>query len=1033
MKKLLFTLASLLVALTTNAYDSVAEVDDISYNVKVDRIYYNLDNSARTAEVTYKSGSYYYGNVSIPSSISYNGKEYDVISIGGIAFSECRNLESVTIPNSVKRIGIKAFCKCTGLTSVTIPNSVTIIEDNAFYCCNKIESVILGNSVTTIGTQAFMACSSLTSITIPNSVTNIGEEAFSGCSKMISVTLGSNLSTIEKELFYQCYQLKDVIIPENIKYIGKNSFYECYGLTSITIPSSVTYISDGAFDKCTNLTKVNVTDLAAWCNITSVGKTLFNRDLYLNNNKVTNLVIPTGVSKIYSGAFYGCSSLINVTLPSSMTKIGGSAFYGCSNLTSINIPNSVDSIGNAAFYGCSSLASVEIPSSIIYLADYAFGGCSSLKKVFLNIQSILSDRKFVGVFGPQVEKVVLGDRVTSIGEWTFIDYTSLTSIDIPNSVTRIGVRAFSGCSSLTSVTIPNSVTSIEDFTFTGCLKLTSITIPNSVTSIGDAAFSGCSRLASITIPNSVTSIGDAAFYGCSSLISIDIPNSVTSIGYSAFENCSGLTSVTIGNSVTSIGEDAFYCCSGLISIKVAASNHNFDSRNYCNAIIETASNTLITGCMNTVIPSSVTSIGDKAFYGCTGLTSITIPNGVTNIGSYAFADCSSLSPVTIPESVIQIGDVAFQNCNTTIYIKAKNRYYKGYDMFNKNHVYGFSYLKIGDMSGSYFHPYDVPHLKVYSNGFKLEGVTLQNYDDRVQSFDISGIKYEGYLDCSIKENTNYNLYYVMHTAKNGDIKGFHVFTTPKMSLTTLQPKVVNKGEVIVAASTNLMDGSENVGFEWRKYDAPAEIASKTGVAEVYDGKLEGIIKNLDASSYYKFRAYYKPTDGSTKYGDWIAFDPSDYSYFEPTVYTYDYVEVVNGKATFVGYVMQGSDDIISQGFEYWKDSTAHSNGFYAPSSGVNTVTATGQRMTAQVSGLTSDTTYGYRAFVKTNKGITYGEEYQFTTPVSDDIETIYVVHQQTAREGVYTLSGVKVANDLCESKQLPSGIYIVNGKKFVVK
>ncbi len=572
------------------------------------------------------------------------------------------------------------------------------------------------------------------------------------------------------------------------------------------------------------------------------------------------------------------------------------------------------------------------------------------------------------------------------------------------------MRAFSGCSSLTSVTIPNSLTSIEDYTFTDCISLPSI-----------------------EIPNSVTSIGRSAFYGCSSLTSITIPNSVKNIGYSAFENCSGLTSVTIGNSVTSIGEDAFYCCSGLRSIKVAASNHNFDSRNYCNAIIETASNTLITGCMNTVIPSSVTSIGDKAFYGCTGLTSITIPNGVTNIGSYAFADCSSLSPVTIPESVIKIGDVAFQNCNTTIYIKAKNRYYKGYDMFNKDHVYGFSYLKIGDMSGSYFHPYDVPHLKVYSNGFKLEGVTIQNYDDRVQSFDILGINYEDNLDCSIKESTNYNLYYVMHTVKNGDIKGFYKFTTPKMSLTTLQPKVVNKGEVIVAASTNLMDGSENAGFEWRKYDAPAEVASKTGVAEVYDGKLEGIIKNLDASNYYKFRAYYKPANGSTIFSEWIGFDPSDFSYFEPSVHTYDYVQVENGVATFVGYAMQGSDDIISQGFEYWNDGAAHSNVFFAPSSGVKTVTATGQRMTAQVSGLASSTTYGYRAFVKTKKGTTYGEEYNFTTPGSSDIEDIQVTSHPVVRKGVYNLSGMKISDSLQEAGKLPRGIYIVDGKKMVVK
>ena len=138
---------------------------------------------------------------------------------------------------------------------------------------------------------------------------------------------------------------------------------------------------------------------------------------------------------------------------------------------------------------------------------------------------------------------------------------------------------------------------------------------------------------------SVTSIGGDAFSGCSSLTSITIPNSVTSIGGNAFYGCSGLTSITIPNSVTSIGGNAFYGCSGLTSIVVEAGNPNYDSRNNCNAIIETASNTLIAGCMNTTIPNSVASIGSSAFSGCTGLTSISIPNSVTSIDEYAFEDC----------------------------------------------------------------------------------------------------------------------------------------------------------------------------------------------------------------------------------------------------------------------------------------------------------------------------------------------------------------------------------------------------------
>ena len=203
------------------------------------------------------------------------------------------------------------------------------------------------------------------------------------------------------------------------------------------------------------------------------------------------------------------------------------------------------------------------------------------------------------------------------------EYTG--NVMIPSSVTYSGTTY--------------SVTSIGDYAFYECDGLTSVTIPNSVTSIGGYAFYICSGLKSVTIPNSVTSIGNSAFYLCSDLTSVTIGNSVTSIGKYAFYQCIGLTSITIGNSVTSIGESAFYGCSGLTSIKVNSENKTFDSRENCNAIIETASNKLLYGCKNTIIPNSVTEIGDNAFLNCSGLTSVTIPNSVTSIGDRAFAAC----------------------------------------------------------------------------------------------------------------------------------------------------------------------------------------------------------------------------------------------------------------------------------------------------------------------------------------------------------------------------------------------------------
>lgn len=313
-------------------------------------------------------------------------------------------------------------------------------------------------------------------------------------------------------------------------------------------------------------------------------------------------------------------------------------------------------------------------------------------------------------------------NVTSIGYDAFYGCTDLTSITLHDGISNIGGSAFMNCTGLTSISIPNAITSIEPETFRNCRGLTSILIPKGVTSIGNYAFYDCHNLRVVincssldiqrgqengwiaayarTVINNVDGvvddlvftenngqyylsaylggdsvlnlpenykgrgygIGESVFKACLGLTSITIPDGVTSIGNSAFSGCSGLTSITLPNSLMSIGTNAFSGCYGLTSIVVAQDNPKYDSRNNSNAIIETASNTLLYGCKNTIIPNGVTSIGEDAFYACSGLTSITIPNSVTSIGEEAFRDCYDLTSVTLSDNVKSLGDYAFYQC-----------------------------------------------------------------------------------------------------------------------------------------------------------------------------------------------------------------------------------------------------------------------------------------------------------------------------------------------------------------------------------
>ena len=495
-----------------------------------------------------------------------NNKEVSEVYNG--CFQYKSNIISVTIPNSVIIIGESVFNGCTSLENLTIPFVGHSSTSTGF---QGVFGYIFGYTTETAKSNYNSSSSSFTTLTtgsVANAVCSWTDTTYSYSVKTGGSLLFPKYTTyygLRSYWYYIPSSLKNVTVTggnintaafcrvQNIKVtlngvatIGTYAFYNGTP-TSITMSESVTKIEENAFSGCSGLTKVNISDLDAWFKISFSGSSTSNplyyaHHLYLNNTELTEITIPSSITKINANALAGASAITSVTIPDGVTSIESSAFLGCSGLTSITIPNSVKSIGNNAFFRCSGLTLINIPNSVTSIGSSAFSDCSAL--TLINIPS----------------------SVTSIGSSTFYNCSNLTSITIPDSVTSIGSSAFSGCNALATLTIPFVGGSSSSNTYLGYIfgassysnnssyvpsSLKTVVVTNS-SSIPSYAFYGCSGLTSITIPNSVTSIGVYAFYGCSGLTSITIPSSVTSIGYDAFENCTAMTKIYIPSSVTTI-------------------------------------------------------------------------------------------------------------------------------------------------------------------------------------------------------------------------------------------------------------------------------------------------------------------------------------------------------------------------------------------------------------------------------------------------------------------------------------------------
>ena len=433
-------------------------------------------------------------------------------------------------------------------------------------------------------------------------VTLTGAEGVSGNLIIPGSIDGKLVTSIGGQAFEYCHGLTSVTIPEGVTNIGNYAFAWCGGLKSVTISSSVTSIGYGPFDYCWELSAIAVE--AGNLKYSSCDGIVYDRtgsELVLcPAGRTGNVTIPSGVTCIRNEAFHSCEKLISVHLPSSVNRIEDNAFAGCDSMTEFAVDE-----GNAWYSSSDGILYNKAGTELIKYPDG--------KEVPPSIPAI----------------------VTRIGNWAFAWCKKLTEVTIPLNVTSIGESAFYGCG-LTSVTIPSSVTSIGNYAFAWCGGLKSVTISEGVMDIGGAAFEACG-MTSVTIPSSVTRIGDCAFEQCFRLTKVTIREGVTSIGSCAFAWCRELAEVVIPQSVTRIEVGAFddtpFCANQPEGMTILGGGVLYQFKGTCPSSV--------------TIPSSVTSIGDSVFSGCSELTSVTIPSNVTSVGSYAFSDCDHLKTVYV--------------------------------------------------------------------------------------------------------------------------------------------------------------------------------------------------------------------------------------------------------------------------------------------------------------------------------------------------------------------------------------------------
>ena len=517
-----------------------------------------LDNKLESVGASAFSGCTNIASVTFPDSLK---------TIGNWAFSQTA-ITSLALPAGVTTIENAAFNQCNSLTAINLSFTGNIsIGESAFSNCANLQSVTITGNLTSISGYIFSGDPLLSSVSVPDSVTSIGNWAFSGCGSLNSFTWPSSLTTVGDYVFSSS-GLESVTIPANVTF-GTGIYFNCRQLSQVTVEDGVTAISREMFSSCDNLKTVNLPD-----SLTTISEGAFKF------SGLTAIDIPASVKVVSESAFSDCRDLESITLHEGLEQLDDNAFECCEKVESIEVPDSCKLIGNRVFACWSNLKSITltINDDELHVPKELFSGDNNIESITIkgNLSKI-PYKMFASCY--KLKNLTLPDTVTEIDYGAFEYCRSLSDFTIPANVTTIGSNAFCSCKALTSLTIPSKVESIGDGAFYAS-GLTSIVIPNNVTTFGSGMFYECRDLVSITLPTNITSIPSNFFSGCRGLNTYSIPSYITRIDSYAFSDC-GLTEIRIPGTVKTIDEQAFANCGSLIYVEIQEGVETVGDEAFC--------------------------------------------------------------------------------------------------------------------------------------------------------------------------------------------------------------------------------------------------------------------------------------------------------------------------------------------------------------------------------------------------------------------------------------------------------------------